>query len=204
MSTALPENLSVIPLNEYLELLGSDYPAPGGGSAGALCAAIGTALVQMTCGINAKRTKNPNPEQSRRNAEACVRIRQELLPLVTEDAMIYERLSLVWKEKGPALEAVVREACQIPIRIGELSIGALGLAVSELDSTSQTLLSDLKQAAATLYHIFRSTILHIDGNLKLMTDLAAVTKVRGDVAALESKAARLYARFRAMSGEVSA
>lgn len=198
--TALPENLSVMPLNEYLELLGSDYPAPGGGSAGAVCAAVGTALVQMTCGINAKRAKNPNPERSRANAEACARIRRELLPLITEDAKVYEKLSLVWKDKGPALEAVAREACAIPVRIGELAIEALLVAESEIESTSKTLLSDLKQAAAILYHTYKSTTHHIDGNLGLMTDLAIVTKVRGDLAALEASASRLCELFQSLEG----
>jgi formiminotetrahydrofolate cyclodeaminase len=193
--SALPDDLASLPVAEYLSLLSSDDPAPGGGSAAALCGAIGASLVQMICGINAKRAKNPRPDLSLAHAAKAAQIRAELLPLVTDDAKIYEKLSAVWKEKGPGLEAAVKEACQIPIRIGALSVDALQIAESEIENTSQTLSSDLKQAAFILYHIFKSAALHIDGNLKLMTDLAASTKIRGDLSALESKAGRLYGRF---------
>jgi len=39
--------LSEMKINEFIELLASKEPAPGGGSAAALSGAIGTALISM-------------------------------------------------------------------------------------------------------------------------------------------------------------
>jgi len=193
--SALPDDLSALSIRDYLRLLGSDYPAPGGGSAGALCSAVGVSLIQMACGINAKRAKNPHPEKSRAAAARAEKIREELLPLLTEDAKIYEKLSAVWKEKGPSLEAVVKEACEIPLKIARLSIESLALAEAEIARTSLTLLSDLEQAAWILYRIFHSTTHHINGNLSLMTTDSAKNKFQRELTELSLRASSLIESF---------
>ena len=87
MSTSTIPDLASLSVREYLAVLSSDHPSPGGGSAAALTGAIGASLVQMTCGINFKRAKNPNKELSAANAQNADRIKRELLKLVTLDAM---------------------------------------------------------------------------------------------------------------------
>ncbi|MBR5489531.1 MAG: cyclodeaminase/cyclohydrolase family protein, partial [Firmicutes bacterium] len=44
-------------VNEYLDVLKSDAPAPGGGSASALAAAQGVALVSMVCDLTLGKEK---------------------------------------------------------------------------------------------------------------------------------------------------
>ena len=47
--------LTEMKVNDFIDLLASDAPAPGGGSAAALEGALGAALTAMVCGLTAEK-----------------------------------------------------------------------------------------------------------------------------------------------------
>ena len=196
MSTSTVPDLASLSIREYIAVLSSDHPSPGGGSAAALTGAIGASLVQMTCGINFKRAKNLNKELSAANAQKADRIKRELLKLVTLDALVYEKLSVHWKNKSPELQGLLKEACKVPVDIAKLTLEGMGLAVSEKDSTSALLISDLIEASNLLFAAFRSAGLHVDINLKSIEDAAFVGAVRSEWSASVAEARRLHAPFK--------
>ena len=50
-------NIDEMSVKSYLNVLASDSPAPGGGSASALCGAQGAALVTMVAGLTVGKKK---------------------------------------------------------------------------------------------------------------------------------------------------
>ena len=53
--------LSELSIKEYMQLLASDAPAPGGGSASALCGAQGAGLCAMVAALTVGKKKYEEP-----------------------------------------------------------------------------------------------------------------------------------------------
>ena len=72
-------------LNEYLDVLLSDAPAPGGGSVSALAGAQGAALVGMVCDLTTAKKKYAEEH------ERCAAIKEEAVALYEELAASIDR-----------------------------------------------------------------------------------------------------------------
>src|SRR5262245_33654167 len=92
-------NFSKTSLQNYLKLLGSDAPAPGGGSAAALVGAAGSALAEMVARINSKKT--PESRKSAKTAEAAGK---KLLALITKDAQAFEKIKKAFRKDRESRE----------------------------------------------------------------------------------------------------
>ena len=195
-SSEFKMDLASLPTRDYLDMLASEKPSPGGGSAAALCAATGAALVEMASRINSKRVKNENKEDSLRNAKKMPPIRKKLLDLMTLDAQAYEKLAEHWKNKSPQLDGLLAEACQVPLDIAGLSLQALEIGATEIPRTSPSLMSDLMEAGAILYNSFQSALLHVEVNLKAMKNESFILKTRRRVADATAQAEHFYEAFR--------
>jgi formiminotetrahydrofolate cyclodeaminase len=169
-SVTAPQDLSSLSLKDYAERLGSDAPSPGGGSAAALCAALGAALAEMAARINAKRKSNPDPAASSANAEKLAWLRRRFLELVTLDAAAYAKLSVHWKAKSPELPKALKEASAVPQEIAQLAAEALEIAASETGRTSSHLMSDLAEAGAVLSAALEAAELNVEVNLRAADD----------------------------------
>src|SRR3990167_6056509 len=119
------------PLGEYLDDLAARKPAPGGGSAAALAASIGAALLAMVLNYTAGNEKYRQVQE--KAAAILARIedfRKELQRLIDEDASVYNKLSKAMKEKkkDPAvLERMHKEAADVPFEICRISSEGLKL-----------------------------------------------------------------------------
>ena len=80
-------------LRDYLDVLKSEAPAPGGGSVSALSGAQGAALVSMVCELTIPK------ERYAEFKELCQSVREEILE-------IYERLTLSIDEDTEAFSKV--------------------------------------------------------------------------------------------------
>lgn len=189
-------DLASLPTREYLELLSSEKPSPGGGSAAAVCAAVGASLVEMTCRINSKRVKNDHKAESAANVKKMPPIRARLLELSTLDAQAYEKISEHWKNKSPQLESLLADACQVPLEIATLSLDSLRIAAAEIPRTSPQLMSDLLEAGMVLHTAFRSALLHVEVNLKAMKNESFILKTRRRVEDATAQDEHLYAMFK--------
>ena len=77
-------------VGRYLADLASAAPAPGGGSAAALAAALGAALVAMTCRVTAKHAgAAPSVVPLGELAEEADSLRRRLTALANDDARVY-------------------------------------------------------------------------------------------------------------------
>ena len=106
------------PLREYLNDLAAKSPAPGGGSAAALSAAIGASLMSMVANYTIGNAKYKDSEakvsEILKKSEKC---RTEFQTLIDKDVEAYEKLAAGIKDVGkdsPALMTIVLST--VPVR----------------------------------------------------------------------------------------
>lgn len=169
------ENLTELTLRDFSALLGSDAPAPGGGSAAAYQGALGAALVSMVCEL----TKKKHPDFAE-NAEAvrcrAEELRRALLALTQEDTDSFCAIGAAYAlpkttpeevlARKNAVQYAMRHCTEVPRRVMELSGEALELTAQMLEGFNTNTASDLGCAALCL----RSAMLGAWFNVRINTD----------------------------------
>ena len=115
---------------EFVTVLASNEPAPGGGGASALVAALGTALGNMVGSLTVGKKKYADVQEDILALKAKTdKLQAEFLALVERDAEVFEPLSRAYglpkdtpeqqAEKTRVMEAALKEACAVPLQIME-------------------------------------------------------------------------------------
>jgi methenyltetrahydrofolate cyclohydrolase len=121
---------STVGCHEFVEVLGSKAPVPGGGGASALVAAVGTALGNMVGSLTVGKKKYADVEAEMYALKAiCDQLQKDFLTLIERDAEVFEPLSKAYAmpreteeekaEKARVMEIVLKEACSVPMEIME-------------------------------------------------------------------------------------
>lgn len=152
-------------LSEYTRVLSLKIPAPGGGSAAAVTAALGAALLSMVANYSLGKTGSRVKERKIKN---CLRtseqLRRRFLALVDEDARAY--LNFV-KTRGaaPAKRAAARrKACEVPLEVCKLCYKAVQLSPVLVRYGSKYLISDVNAALEFLLAAFNAARLNAEIN----------------------------------------
>ena len=109
--------LSEMKINDYIDLLASDAPAPGGGSASALCGAQGAGLCAMVAALTLGKKKYEEHQELCRDVYEQARMLSErMCALIDEDTEAFNRVSAAFKlpkdteEDKAARKAAIAEA----------------------------------------------------------------------------------------------
>ena len=112
---------------EFVTVLASSEPAPGGGGASALVAALGTALGNMVGSLTVGKKKYADVEaEIIALKEKCDKLQTELLDQVPADAEGFIPLSKAYgipkddPSRPEIMEKATITACQVPMHIMEL------------------------------------------------------------------------------------
>ncbi|MCL2136634.1 MAG: cyclodeaminase/cyclohydrolase family protein [Coriobacteriia bacterium] len=123
---------------EFVEVLASKEPVPGGGGASALIAAIGVALGNMVGSLTVGKPKFKDVEEDIIDLKnKSDQLQQRLFNLVTQDAVVFEPLSKAYglpretdeqkAYKAEVMEACLRDACGVPLAIMEACCEAIDI-----------------------------------------------------------------------------
>lgn len=117
---------------EFVAVLASSEPAPGGGGASALVAALGTALGNMVGSLTVGKKKYADVEaEIIALQKKCDALQAELLDQVPADAEGFVPLAKAYgipkddPTRAEVLEAATITACQVPMHIMELCCESL-------------------------------------------------------------------------------
>ena len=117
---------------EFVTVLASNAPVPGGGGASALVAAIGTALGNMVGSLTVGKKKYADVEAEIIALKAkCDSLQKDLLDQIAADAKGFEPLAKAYgipkddPNRGQILEDATVVACQVPMKIMELCCESL-------------------------------------------------------------------------------
>ena len=138
---------------EYLEVLSSKAPVPGGGGASALAGALGNALGQMVVNLTVGKKKYAEVEEMQEYLERLKTMQQEFLHLSDRDAEVFAplaecyRLSSATPEEKEHKETVMEEklldASMVPVEIMEKSLELLEILDVLADKGSRMAVSDV-------------------------------------------------------------
>lgn len=164
---------------EFVSLLASDAPAPGGGGAAALVGAIGTALGNMVGALTVGKKKYADVEEKIKCLMSrCDELQTQLLDQVAADAEGFVPLARAYgipeddPNRAETLERATVTACQAPMRIMELCCDSLNVIAVMAEKGSRLAVSDAGCAAALVKAALQAASLNVFINTKTLRDRA--------------------------------
>ncbi len=188
--------LSEMPVSAFAELLGSDAPAPGGGSAAALAGALGAALTGMVACLTRGKIKYeacaPFADEAAKKAAA---LRSELLDVMDRDTEAFLAVSAAFSlpketdeqkaSRSQAIQAALRGCTETPMAMMRLCDRALTLTGALLENGfNESAASDLGAAALSLKAGVQGAWLNVLINLGSIKDGAFREACRAEGEAL--------------------
>ncbi len=193
-------------LKTYLDTMASDAPAPGGGSAAALCGAQGAALAAMVAGLTIGRKKFANFEPVCLEVQAKeLTLMEKLTAQIDKDTEAFNMVAAAFKlpketaedkaARSAAIQAGTLVSTRIPFETMVLALEALRVAVKLLDGFNAGAASDLGVAAMNLVTCVRGAWMNVLINIGSLKDTAAEEDFRTRGNAILSEAEALSARI---------
>lgn len=177
-------NLSGMSCRDFCDQLSVDSPAPGGGSAAALAGALSTALVSMVANLTVKnRDYRGQWEEMRRLAPLAQEMKENLLAAIDDDTRAFNG----WMEaarSGGDVQAAVREAVEVPLRVLRLSRQAAELAGFVAERGLRASVSDSGVAASAARTAAEGACLNVLINLGEILDDGYRQSVKAEALAL--------------------
>ena len=163
-------------LRDYLDVLKSEAPAPGGGSVSALSGAQGAALVSMVCELTIPK------ERYAEFKELCQSVREEILEIyerltlsIDEDTEAFSKVSAAMKlpkesdeekaVRSQAIQEATVTATEVPYKAMELCLAGLETTARIVGRSNPNAASDLGVAALNLLAGVKGAYLNVMINL---------------------------------------
>lgn len=175
--------MKIIDMNikEYMDVLKTDAPAPGGGSVSGITAAQGIALTLMVLELTIGKEKYKEyEEQNIEIRKECLKLYDELLNAADADKEAFTKLSEGYKlpknteeEKSKRKEIIGNlsiDATKAPFDVIIKSLEAVKLTDKIVGKSNKMASSDLGVAAACLNTAAKSAWLNVKINLPYLTD----------------------------------
>ncbi|MBP3384442.1 MAG: cyclodeaminase/cyclohydrolase family protein [Firmicutes bacterium] len=166
---------------EFVEVLASKAPTPGGGGASALTGAIGVALGNMVGSLTVGKKKYAEVEEEiKAMMEASAKLQADLLELVQKDAECFEPLAAAYgmpketdeqkAEKERVLEQATKDACEVPFEIMEKCCQGIDLCGEFAEKGSVMATSDAGAGAIFCKAALQAASLNVYINTKSLKD----------------------------------
>lgn len=197
-----------ISCEEFVEVLASKEPVPGGGGASALVGAVGTALGNMVGNLTLGKKKYADVEEDIiiLNEKATL-LQARFIELVGEDAIAFEPLSKAYglpaqtpeqqQEKAKVMEAALRRAASVPMEIMERCGEAIELHREFGQKGTDIAMSDVGVGVAFCRGALLGASLNVFINTKYMAD-------REYAEGLNQKANGLLEKYTQLADEIYA
>ncbi|HPB17609.1 MAG: cyclodeaminase/cyclohydrolase family protein [Clostridia bacterium] len=168
-------------IEEFIEVLSSKEPVPGGGGASALAGTMGTALARMVGNLTLGKKKYIDVQEDISVLQQKTLILTgELMDLIDKDAEVFLPLSKAYSLPGATLEEreykdrVMEEAlniaCSVPVMIMEKSYQMLLLLGEYADKGLKIAISDVAVSSVMLRAAISGASVNVYINTKIMKD----------------------------------
>lgn len=153
--------LTEMQVKEFCNVLASDAPAPGGGSAAALTGAMGIGLAEMVANLTIGKKKYAEfEENSQKVKQQASELCEKMVVSIDKDTEAFDGVSAVFampkntdEEKAArsaAMQAALKEATLVPFSVMELCLESLLVVESALGKSNTSAASDLGVASLNL------------------------------------------------------
>ncbi len=195
----------------FVDLLASEAPSPGGGSASALAGSMGAALAAMVGRLTVGREKYAQHEEAmQRVVKEGEDLRRALHRQVRTDAKAYDGVMAALKKpkktdeekraRAAAMEAAGRHATEVPLESARLCMRSVRAAAEAAEKGNRNAASDGCVAVLLSRAALRGSCFNVRINLPMLKDEAWKKATLDEVLAMEREAEELERRAIAASG----
>ena len=171
------------PIGSWLDDLASAAPAPGGGAAAALNAAVGAALISMVCNLTIGKPRYAEHEEVMREAlSSATELRARAIGLAADDATAFSAVTDAYKlpkdtpdaaaARTEAIQAALVGAADVPLKVAQAAGAVIELAGRIQAGANVNVLSDVAVAAGSARAALESAAINVEINLAAMGDQA--------------------------------
>jgi len=194
--------LSEKPVTTFLDELASSAPAPGGGSAAALAAAVSAALVSMVCNLTIGKKQYADVQGDIQatliRSEA---LRHRCMDLLEKDVAAYTQVSAVYKmpkdtdeqkaARTEAMQKALKHATSVPMELAQACVEILKLCPESAAKGNVNAVSDVGVGALMAEAALRAASLNVLINLGSIKDEVFVKQERAKLNTLLADKAAL-------------
>jgi formiminotetrahydrofolate cyclodeaminase len=201
-------------VDQFISVLSSGAPTPGGGAAAAIAGSLGGALVAMVASLSAGRPKYADHEALLLEAQASGRqLADRLLDLADEDAAAFDGFAAAMRmprdadeEKAArteAMRAAARAATEAPFKTVQACLDVAAMAEAMAGRSNRNASSDLEVAGLMAVAAARAAAANVYVNLPSIGDEELAGELLARTEAMLDEVERLSARTREVvrSGE---
>lgn len=178
-------------VGQFVDVMSSSEPAPGGGSAAALEGALGAALAAMVCSLTVGRKKYAEFEQTALQAEKKGNeLKARFVDIIDRDTEAFNAVSDVFAmpkdtdeqkaQRKDAMQQALKGCTKTPYEMMELSLETLELIETIMGKTNASAASDLGVATLSLKAAAQGAWLNVLINIAGITDEAFANEYRGN------------------------
>lgn len=175
------DKLSEMKVSAFAALLGSDAPAPGGGSAAALCGSLGAALCSMVANLTVGKKKYEEYQALAASvADQADRLRKGFLDAIDRDTEVFNEMSAAFglpkttdeekQVRSAAIQTALVGCTESPLHMMRLCKEAIALTGSIFGKSNASALSDLGVSALCLKAAVQGAWLNVLINLGSLKD----------------------------------
>ncbi len=184
--------LTQLSVTEFLEALASASPTPGGGSASALGAAMGAAMVEMACNLTVGREKFAAVEAELRDVLAqASAARGDLTAAVDDDTTAYAAVSAAYKlprnsdeekaQRTAVIQGALEGACEVPLRVARRAAEVVRLSRIAQAKANPNVASDALVAELLARAGMDGAIANVEINLGAIKNAAFTERMRAAI-----------------------
>jgi len=199
----LPKNLEnalvELKLNDFVDEVSRESPAPGGGSIAALAGALGASLSSMVSNLTAnKRGSEDVDEVLNKAAEECQEIKSALVKAIDEDTNAFNaymnarrlpnKTAEEKKAREEAMQTGLKQAVMVPLNTAQQSYKAVEIAEAVAKNGNPNSITDVGVGAQSAYTGVLGGIYNVLINLKDIKDQQFVDEMKKTCTELKEKA----------------
>ena len=168
-------------INDFLDELASNSPAPGGGSVAALSGALGTALSSMVCNLTVGKENYKEVQDEIKDVlEKSEKLRIKLTNLIDEDTNAFNDVMNAFKmpketeqqkeERKKAIQNGYKIAAKVPLETAKTCEDILDIALIIAKIGNKNSITDVAVSALMAQAGVKSAILNVKINLGSIKD----------------------------------
>lgn len=193
-------------VNEFIDDLASNSPAPGGGSVAALCGSLGAALTSMVFNLTiGKKAYLALGDEERASVdEGLVKaneLKDEFLKLMNEDTEAFNKLMAAFKMpketeeekaiRSEAIQIAYKDATNVPLEVARRAYDIYEIIEIAIDHGNKNAISDAGVAALLAQATIEGAIMNVKINLGSIKDEEFTSGIREEIKVISEDGMRL-------------
>jgi methenyltetrahydrofolate cyclohydrolase len=177
---------------QFLDALAASSPTPGGGTASAIAAAMGTALLMMVAGLARSRTNADQEKMSlAETGSALAPLRDRLTDLADADADAFDRVMTAYRlpkatdeekaQRKQAVQGALKDASATPLEVLRATAAAVALARPVAAHGNRSAVSDVRVALELLEAAAAGAAANVEINIVSLDDESFRKSTAADV-----------------------